>query len=187
MFSACQNQVVWVTNNQCEPVSHRVLGLGVKKINKEDSCICRGFVLIKPWVFLLPTFVSIWRFLWTVQFSFAYVATQQFFLIFYFEILHGKLAHNWPKMIPSHKPDIWPLCYIHHCQGATSQSVQSTKPTVTRPCSYPCFLSVYWLPLCFCCCCCCCFFCLAKLIFCCLFPVAVNLHLLDAKNYSIWL
>ena len=29
------------------------------------------------------------------------------------------------------------------------------------------------------------FFCLAKLIFCCLFPVAVNLHLLDAKNYSI--
>ena len=59
MFSACQNQVVWVTNNQCEPVSHRVLGLGVKKINKEDSCICRGFVLNKPWVFLSPTFVSI--------------------------------------------------------------------------------------------------------------------------------
>ena len=29
------------------------------------------------------------------------------------------------------------------------------------------------------------FFGLAKLIFCCLFPVAVNLHLLDAKNYSI--
>ena len=46
--------------------------------------------------FLFPTFVSIYRFLGTFQFSFPYFARRQLFPMFSSELLRGKLADGYP-------------------------------------------------------------------------------------------
>ena len=188
MFSACQNQVVWVTNNQCEPVSHRVLGLGVKKINKEDSCICRSFVLNKPWVFPFTYFCFHLKISMDSSIFFCIccnTAVFSYLLLWNFAWEIGtQLAKNDPLtqtrclttvLHPSLSRGYITVRAIYQTYG--HQTMQLSLFLVSLLIT-PLFFVVVVVVA---------FFCLAKLIFCCLFPVAVNLHLLDAKNYSIWL
>ena len=185
MFSACQNQVVWVTNNQCKPVSHRVLGLGVKKINKEDSCICRGFVLNKPWVFLLTTLFPFKDFYGQFNFLLHMLQHSSFFLSFTLKFCMGNWHTTGQKWSP-HTNAMFDHCVtsitvkgLHHSPCNLPILRSPDHAAILVSCQFIDYPSVFVVVVAF--------FCLAKLIFCCLFPVAVNLHLLDAKNYSIWL
>lgn len=58
---------------------------GLEIVYQQETRNWMSYELKKSWVFLFPTFVSINRFPWTFQFSFASLARRQLFLMFCLE------------------------------------------------------------------------------------------------------
>lgn len=118
VLSCNQNQVVLqklqttAQANKLRCLRGVIFGEAKKKlVNQQETCTWISFVFEKSPVFLFPTFVFFYRFLWTFQLSLASFARQQLFLVFSFEILRERLARGRPKLIPLRMPDVWSLCY----------------------------------------------------------------------------